>query len=193
MAEKFVMVSLEEKKAKKLATALSNSTSRKILNYLAEKEATALEISNKLDIQLSTLKYSIKNLIDAGLIESTEFRWSKKGREMSIYKLKRKYIIIAPEKSEELKKTLKKILPVGLAGFAVAGLIQFASKLNILSKQATFDTSKNIMEMTQTNSPELISNIPQIIAQSTNNGLYFLLGVIFSLALYIIIERRTKK
>ena len=34
MTEKFIMVSLEEEKAKKIAEALCNKTARKILDYL---------------------------------------------------------------------------------------------------------------------------------------------------------------
>ena len=46
--EKFLLVSLSENKAKQLSQAISNETCRKILDYLADKEATETELAKKL-------------------------------------------------------------------------------------------------------------------------------------------------
>mgnify|MGYP001606047112 CR=1 FL=1 len=43
--ETFVLVSLEEEKSKKLAQVISNTTSRKILDYLSEKDASQGDIA----------------------------------------------------------------------------------------------------------------------------------------------------
>ena len=48
--EKFVLVSLKEEKSKELAQVISNETSRKILDYLSEKDASESEIAKKLKI-----------------------------------------------------------------------------------------------------------------------------------------------
>lgn len=124
------MVSLNDKKAKELAEVISNATSRKILDFLSEKEATATDISKALNIPLSTLNYNLKNLIKNDLIEVKEFKWSPKGREQDIYKVKKKYIVITPGKSEGLlfKEALKKIVPVTLIGLILAGGIEYFTR-----------------------------------------------------------------
>ena len=40
----FLLVSLEEKKAKKIAEVINNDTSRKIIDFLAKKDATESEL-----------------------------------------------------------------------------------------------------------------------------------------------------
>ena len=112
MDEKFVLVSLDEKKAKDLAEVISNNTSRKILDFLSEKEATSIDISKKLGIAISTVEYNIKKLVESGLVEAKEFKWSPKGRQQDIYKIKKRYIVITPGKSTELREILRKIIPV---------------------------------------------------------------------------------
>ena len=46
--EKFLLVSLNESKSKDLAQAISNESCRKILDYLADKEASESELAEKL-------------------------------------------------------------------------------------------------------------------------------------------------
>ena len=67
MSEKFVLVSLEENKAKKLAEVISNSTARKILDYLSEiEEAPESQIAKALKIPLNTAHYNLQNLKKSG-------------------------------------------------------------------------------------------------------------------------------
>ena len=101
MAKNFLLVSLEEKKAKKIAEVLNNSTSRKIIDHLAKKDSTESEISKDMDIPISTVHYNLKLLQEAGLVTVEEFHYSQRGKEVNHYSLANKYIIIAP-KSEDL-------------------------------------------------------------------------------------------
>src|SRR3989338_8736124 len=117
MASKnFLLVSLEESKAKELAQIVSNDVCRRILDYLAVKEshATETEISSELGIPLSTVHYNLKQLLQSGIVKAEEFHYSEKGREVNHYSLANKYIIIAPKATatESLANKLKKILPV---------------------------------------------------------------------------------
>ena len=66
--EKFLLVSLSENKAKQLSQAISNESCRKILDYLADKEATESELAKKLEIPISTVHYNLQQLQKAGLI-----------------------------------------------------------------------------------------------------------------------------
>ena len=71
--ETFLMVSLEEDKAKKLAQVLSNDTSRKILDHLSNKKATETELSKELNLPISTVHYNLRHLLASRLVEAGEF------------------------------------------------------------------------------------------------------------------------
>ena len=114
MAKNFLLLSLEDSQAKKVANIVSNDSCRKILDYLSEREATESELAAKLNIPISTVHYNLQQLMDAKLIESEEFHYSPKGREVNHYKLANKYIIITPKKVTGITQKLKSILPVGL-------------------------------------------------------------------------------
>lgn len=122
--DKFLLVSLEEDKAKKLAQVLSSDTSRKILDHLAERSATETELSHALNLPISTVHYNLQQLIASNLVISEEFTYSAKGREVNHYKLANKYIIIAP-KGSAWKESLKRLIPGVLVAAIGAGLVQF--------------------------------------------------------------------
>ena len=90
--EKFVLVSLKEEKAKELAQIIANESCRKILDYLAEKEATESELAEKLNLPISTVHYNLQHLIEGSLVTVEEFHYSEKGKEVNHYKLANKYI-----------------------------------------------------------------------------------------------------
>ena len=139
--DKFVMVNLQEDKAKKLAKVITNDTCLKILDYLSDKDATESELAEKLGQPLSTIHYNIAQLVDGGLVVVDEFHYSPKGKEVNHYKLAHKYIIIAPKETKGLRSKLRSILPASLVALAAAGIIGFGNKLfpssGILSKTAS--------------------------------------------------------
>ena len=104
-----LLLDLNDTKTKKLAETITSDTSRKILNYLAEKDDTEANMSKILNIPISTVHYHLQKLQDAKLVMVEEFHYSKKGREVNHYKLANKYIIIAPKKISGLKEKLKGI------------------------------------------------------------------------------------
>ncbi len=124
MAKKdaFLLVSLEEDKAKKLASVIGNESCRKIIDYLAGKDdATETELAESLNIPISTVHYNVQLLQNSGLAVAEEFHYSKKGREVLHYKLANRYIVIAPKATESVPMRLKRLLPV-LAIVAAAGI-----------------------------------------------------------------------
>ena len=106
--EKYILVSLEDEKAGKLANVLASKTSKRILDLLAEKELSESEIAKELKMPLNTADYNIKNLLKTGLIEEKRHFWSVKGKKIPVYKLANKYIVISPKKSRKITG----ILPV---------------------------------------------------------------------------------
>lgn len=128
--ESFLMVSLKQSKAKKLAQVISNDTSRKILDYLAKKEATESELAKELSVPISTVHYNMKHLLKANLVQVDEFHYSSKGKEVNHYKLSNKIIIMAPQESalENLREQLKSFLPALLIVAAIGALLQIFPK-----------------------------------------------------------------
>ena len=146
----FLLVSLQEDKAKKLAQVVSNASCRKILDYLADNEsATETDLSKLLHLPLSTVHYNIQHLQKAGLVEAEEFHYSEKGKEVNHYKLANKYIIIAPKSTHGIKEKLKSILPAGLIALGGAFILGFWNKVVGTSSFATQTTIRTVQEAAQ--------------------------------------------
>ncbi|MFH1438977.1 MAG: helix-turn-helix domain-containing protein, partial [Candidatus Woesearchaeota archaeon] len=124
----FLLLSLEDSKTKKIANVVSNDSCKKILDYLAKKESTESELAEKLQIPISTVHYNLQQLMETELINTEEFHYSKKGKEMLHYRLANKYIIISPKSTYGLKEKLKGILPTALITLGAAGILQLFSK-----------------------------------------------------------------
>jgi len=131
MADKsFVLLSLNDEKAKKLSNVLGNVTCRKILDYLASKgDATETQISKDLKIAISTVHYNLNLLDENGLVSKDEYHYSEKGKEVIHYKMKNRYIVIAPDHSDEksILDKLRGIIPAAIilaAGTFVVGLFE---------------------------------------------------------------------
>ncbi len=110
--EKLLILPINDRNSKKISQVLSNDTSRRILEALADEPMSATEISEKLGAPLTTLHYNIENLLQTGLIKVERTRYSEKGREVKYYGPTRKFIIIAPENvgEKETKNFLKRTL-----------------------------------------------------------------------------------
>ena len=80
--EKYVLVSLGDERAKEIAEAIGNKTSKKILDLLSDKEMSESEISRELKIPLNTADYNVKKLVKAGLIEEKKHFFSSKGKRI---------------------------------------------------------------------------------------------------------------
>jgi len=125
--ESFLMVSLKENKAKELAQVISNDSCRRILDFLAKKDASESELSKELNIPISTVHYNLSHLTKAKLVHVDEFHYSKKGKEINHYKLSNKIIIIAPKQSslDSFKDQFKAFFPAFLVVLFMAAFLQF--------------------------------------------------------------------
>lgn len=124
----FILLSMEDERIKKISNVISNESCRKLLEYLSTKDATESELAEKLGLPISTVHYNLQQLMETELIESKEFHYSEKGKEVAHYKLANKYIIIAPKKTFGIKEKLKSILPIALVVGATALIIQYFQK-----------------------------------------------------------------
>src|SRR3989338_4899485 len=124
----FILLSMGDSKIKKISNVISNDSCRKILDYLANKEATESELASKLSIPISTVHYNLQQLTEAGLVSADEYHYSQKGKEVNHYRLANKYIIIAPRKTHGIMEKLRGILPVVLIVSGAALAIQLVNR-----------------------------------------------------------------
>jgi len=129
MVEKYISVNMNDEKITQIAEILSNKTCKKILDYLAEKEASEGDISKDLKLAISTVEYNLNKLIDVGLVkENKNFFWSVKGKKIKTYGLANKKIIIST------KRSFNGMITSILAGGLILGAIKlFMNYNNVLS------------------------------------------------------------
>lgn len=190
----FLLVSLEEKKAKKIAEVINNDTSRKVIDFLAKKDATESELSKELGIPISTIHYNIKQLQDAGLVVVEEFHYSQKGKEVNHYTLANKYIIITPmNQDSKFLDALKKILPIAVITAGVAFVMQLLNVMTLSRSNALMNVESAVMDQGVEGSAKLMAAAPaaQEIARpalQTTPVAYFLIGGLAVIIIYFIYE-----
>ena len=174
--EPFLLVSLEEDKAKALAQVLSNDTARKILDFLSKNDLkTETEISNELKYPLSTVHYNLDLLAKTNLVSTDNFTYSKKGKKIVHYTLSNKYVIIAPKKTEALKEKLRQFLPVITIAVGATLLIKYFWKPALRPDAVP-------LKVAATLASEATSGQP--ILQTQEFAMWFLFGSVFTLLVY---------
>jgi len=196
--ESFLLVSLEEDKAKKLAQVLSNDTARKILDFLSKKDLTTeTQIAKALKVPLSTIHYNLQHLVKAKLINDEHFTYSEKGKQISHYSLSNKYVIIAPRKTAGLKEKLRKFLPVIFITATASVLIKYWQTFSV----RTFSNKIMTSYAEEAASADMLARAPIAQQVTTNNqefAMWFLFGSVFALLIYfvwaeIILKKLKKK
>ncbi len=107
MADNVVILEPGDERAQKISKAMASQTASDILQMLAENQKSLTEITEHLSIPLTTAKYHIENLLDAGLITVAGTKYSVKGREIKIYAVTNQLLIVAPRKSNVRSLLLK--------------------------------------------------------------------------------------
>lgn len=111
--------------SKKITQVLSNNTARSILNIIVDTPLSASDIATNLNSPLTTIKYNLDMLLDAGFINIHSKKWSRKGREVKLYAPSERVILFVPNTIDKVSvmAMLRKYLGViGAAVFASAGI-----------------------------------------------------------------------
>lgn len=125
--KKLVITPLE--RSKEINQALANDTCRAILDAVSDEPMSASQISEKLNLPLTTADYNIKKLLGVDLISVHHKRWSPKGKKVNFYGPKEKYVVIGPGlKSEEVIENLKKLLPAFVGAAVVSGFVEWITR-----------------------------------------------------------------
>ncbi len=195
--ETFMLLSMKDSKA--VADAMSNKTAQKIISYLAEhKESTESDIAKELKVPLPTIHYNIQQLKKAKLIEAKEFFWSKKGKEMLVYKLAKKYIIIAPDSSENNLSKLKNLLPVTLLSLVGSGIIYLWQNTRTFATKTVSSLSEAQTEVAGKALPgkdQATDLAVEVATQAVdpNYALVFLMGSLFVILILLLLSLLRKK
>ncbi|MDV4342884.1 helix-turn-helix transcriptional regulator [Methanoculleus sp. YWC-01] len=107
MANDVVVVQPGDERAQKIARAMASQTANAIIQAFGGGPLTSSEVARQMKIPITTASYHIENLLDAGLLEVMETRWSEKGREVKVYGLANQVLIIASPASD-LRSVLQK-------------------------------------------------------------------------------------
>lgn len=99
MSDKVMVLEPGDEQAQKIAKAMANPTAGEILSFLSAGQKSLTEITEHLSQPINTVKYHTENLLDAGLITVAETKYSVKGREVKMYSLTDRLLIVAPKES----------------------------------------------------------------------------------------------
>ena len=182
----FLLVDLNEPRTKKLAETITSETSRKILSHLVEKEETEANMAKLLNLPISTVHYHLQKLKEANLVTVEEFHCSQKGREVLHYKLANKYIIIAPQHISGLKEKLKGILPVALAVLGISAVIKLIQ--NTSQAVPRLEAAESLAADAAPEMAMKLTREAPIIQQQPDIALWFLIGSMAALVIYLIAE-----
>ena len=70
------------------------------------------DIAERLGMSLNATKYHVENMMDAGLLEISNTRYSVKGRKVKIYRMKNQIFIVAPGMTEK-KQIISAVMKYG--------------------------------------------------------------------------------
>ncbi|MEK6878180.1 MAG: helix-turn-helix domain-containing protein [Nanoarchaeota archaeon] len=190
MNEKYVMLNLDDEKLESLAEVLNNKTAKKIVSYLAEKEASEGDLAKELNIPANTVNYNIKKLVESGLIETSKnYFWSVKGKKIPQYKVSKKIIMISPKSSSSTKALLSAFLATGIMAFLIK---IYTSRNNGVQDISAGDMAisgttsvKSMAEITVAEAPSLLPSaaVPEL-------WVWFLLGGLTALVFYMLLNWR---
>lgn len=176
MDKKYILISMEDDRAKKIADILGNKTCKKIMDLLTEKESSEKDIASALNIPINTVEYNLKKLLNAELIEKTKnFFWSRKGRKIEIYKLSNKSIIISPK--GKISSQIKTIIPVVILSGIGALIVRQLTITNISTKQLAS------LETMQAPAQNYLST--QVLT-----SLWFFVGACFAIVVFVLLSLR---
>ncbi|WP_456321036.1 ArsR/SmtB family transcription factor [Palaeococcus sp. (in: euryarchaeotes)] len=121
----FETIDVGDEKARELAQIIMNDKALSILKLLQEERLSASDISERLDIPLSTVVYHLDKMTRVGLIEVAGKRYGKRLQEVKLYRASPKPILLMPAKTSFKKRVLRTIEKIQVISLSIAGLIAY--------------------------------------------------------------------
>ncbi|MDD4126845.1 MAG: winged helix-turn-helix domain-containing protein [Methanomicrobium sp.] len=111
MTDSVVLLEPGDDRAKKIGKAMASQTANDILSLLKKGDLTLTEISDSMSQPLTTIKYQVENLLDAGLVEVKKVKYSEKGREVKVYGVCEQIVIVSAG-NKDIRQILMKYASV---------------------------------------------------------------------------------
>ncbi|MDD1719222.1 MAG: helix-turn-helix domain-containing protein [Methanoregulaceae archaeon] len=171
MVEDLIVLEPGDERAQKIGRAIGSPTAGEILQALRGGPKTSSEITEILDIPMSTAKYHIENLLDAGLLEVAETKYSVKGREVKVYRLKDQVVIVAPRtpnaKSLLLRyASLFGITAVGSLLIIAIGRLYSLPVANVMEDGLQKEAYGGAAGTASTSVPPEVSPVPTVLSRT---------------------------
>ncbi len=103
----FYIENLYTENAKLLASEISNDTALMILKELYKNPSSLSDLSNRLNIPISTTQYHIDKLLELGVIKIAKRRLGKRLRDVKMYVYDKESIIFSSIEKNEFDSLLK--------------------------------------------------------------------------------------
>ena len=112
MSKHSLLIDFDDPRAGRVAEVISNKSCKRMLSILSSRELSESEIASELRLPVSTVNYNMKKLVSAGLVERTKSFLSAKGKNVPVYRVSEKSIVISPKSL--VRGTLPAILIAGV-------------------------------------------------------------------------------
>jgi len=209
MANKQLVLDLDDPRSAAIAEVLQNASAKKVLGVLAEREMSESELSEALGVPMTTIGYTMKKLVEAGLVEiDSGILWSVKGKRIKKYRVVQKRIVIEP------KRLVRGVIPTIVAsGFLSLGVKWLLSKRTVgevysVGSSGGYDAAVGIAEsgkmavsegvgvvapssIPSSGSGEIMTQTYQALSGMGNEWAWFLLGSLTGLLLYFVLSWRS--
>jgi DNA-binding transcriptional ArsR family regulator len=194
---KHIVLDLDDPRTAMVADVISNKTAKKIVSYLADREASETEISKELGIPSNTVNYNIKKLLETGLIVKTKkYFWSVKGKKIPMYRVAKKSIVISPKSSGTITSVLgalvgTSVIALGLKVFSKNNVVQLTKDVDdsIVLERAG-DVAVSSSDSLGIVAPEYFPEAAQAVAQAPEIWIWLLLGGVIALTIFMILNWR---
>jgi len=128
IVDKVGIYDTDDERLKLLGEVLITDVSRTVLKLLFDETLTANEIATKTEYSLQLVRYHLKKMQDAGLVEISKIGKNTKAHDMKYYSATKFAIVILPSKfsekaksSKSLFNSFKSIYRFGAIGIAAIG------------------------------------------------------------------------
>jgi DNA-binding transcriptional ArsR family regulator len=170
MADDVIVLEPGDERAQKIAKAMASPTAGDILQAMKDGPKTSTDLADQLHLPMSTVKYHIGNLLEAGVLEVSETRYSVKGREVKVYTLKDQLLIVAP-RNTSIRSLLLKYASI-FSVFLLATLVVVAMTPIISQAPPSGpDGSLPGMNISQVTSPGETTSAPVTGAHDATQGI----------------------
>jgi DNA-binding transcriptional ArsR family regulator len=179
MADNIVLLEPGDERAQKIAKAMGSQTASDILQFLSDGQKSLTDITERLAIPMTTVKYHVENLLDAGLISVAETKYSVKGREVKLYSLTNQLLIVAPRQSNVRSLLLKYASLFGIVAFGsvIIAILSslfgseslMRSSLNAVPRMAVQESGGSYAKAVADGYAANVTMPPEILATGSNN------------------------